>query len=140
MSILIAAALLAGCAANIAPVAQAPPIEATAVAQLPPEPAPPPGITLVERIRQEAWITRFWEQLNAAQRRRVTKQLRNNVPRLAADEAEAAPIWDALGLPERDALVFGPGLRGFRPAPTPAREAAIWSRGSSPAPGWSAPR
>ncbi|WP_270934262.1 hypothetical protein [Falsiroseomonas oryzae] len=107
MSVLLSAALLAGCAEGSAPPAPLPePVQAS-VAE---DPAPP-SVTLAERIRDEGWIVRFWEQLTPAQRRRVTKQLRNNVPRLASEEAEAAPIWDALGLPERDALIFGSGIR-----------------------------
>ena len=81
----------------------------------PPPPAPPrrAGVpTLAQRVRQEGWITRFWEQLTPAQRRRVLARLRAGEPPRAATEAEAAPLWDALGLPERNALVFG----GARPA------------------------
>ena len=58
----------------------------------------------------EAWLTRFWEQLTPAQRRRVLSRLRRGDTPLARTEAEAAPLWDGLGLPERNALVFGPGL------------------------------
>jgi hypothetical protein len=97
-------------------------------------------VTLAERIRQEGWLVRFWEQLNPAQRRRVTKQFRLNSPPLAQQETEAAPLWDALGLPEREALIFGPGLRPVSPNVRLAREAAQWSRDSSPARDSSAPR
>ncbi len=55
-------------------------------------------------------MTRFWEQLTPAQRRRVLARLRAGDPPHAQTEAEAAPIWEALGLPDRDARVFGGGL------------------------------
>ena len=74
----------------------------------PPPPAPPPS--LATRVRREAWLTRFWEQLTPSQRRRVLSRMRRGEAPLARTEAEAAPAWDALGLPERNALVFGPGL------------------------------
>jgi hypothetical protein len=109
--VLLGAATAFGCAPPPAetPVPQEPAVvmESAAAAV-----AEPPVIPLAERIRQEGWLVRFWEQLNPAQRRRVTLRLRQNIPPLAQDEAEAAPIWDALGLPQRDALIFGPGLRG----------------------------
>ncbi len=52
-------------------------------------------------------MTRFWEQLTPAQRRRVVTRLRRSEP---TTEEQAAPIWDGLGLPERNALLFGSGL------------------------------
>jgi hypothetical protein len=67
-------------------------------------------VALVDRVRQEGWITRFWEQLTPAQRRRVLARLRRGEGQADDTEAEAAATWDALGLPERDALVFGAGL------------------------------
>ena len=78
-----------------------------------PDPPPRPS-TLADRVRREAWLTRFWEQLTPAQRRRVTARLRQSDPPLVS-EAAAPPVWDAMGLPERDALVFGAG------PPRPAR-------------------
>lgn len=76
--------------------------------------APPPRratpVTLTQRVQQEGWMTRFWEQLTPAQKRRVLARLRAGEPPHAQTEAEAAPVWDALGLPDRDALVFGGGL------------------------------
>lgn len=83
-----------------------------------PQPAPrPPGptvaaapVTLAARVRQEGWLTRFWEQLTPAQRRRVQARLRRGAPPLATTAAEAAPVWDGLGLPDRNALLFGRGL------------------------------
>jgi hypothetical protein len=90
-------ALLVACAQRAAPPPAAPA-----------PPAPPP--TLTQRVRREVWITRFWEQLTPAQRRRVLARMRRGEPPQARTESEAAPIWDGLGLPERDALVFGPGL------------------------------
>jgi hypothetical protein len=103
----ILAAALAGCTPVTAPPALAPPaiVEARPAA-LPVAQAGAP-MTLAERIRQEGWLVRFWEQLTPAQRRRVTARLRQQG--LARDGAEAAPAWDGLGLPEREALVFGAG-------------------------------
>ncbi|WP_237214917.1 hypothetical protein [Falsiroseomonas oryziterrae] len=101
---LLVAALLAGCAEPPSP--ERPEGEPLLL------PAPPPSRrTLADRIRQDAWITRFWEQLTPAQRRRVVARLRLGNPPLATEEAEAAPIWDTLGLAARDALIFGPAPR-----------------------------
>lgn len=84
----------------------------------PPPRAPAPRrtqpVSLEARVRQEGWMTRFWEQLTPAQRRRVLARLRGGDPPLADSEAEAAPVWDALGLPERDALVFGGGAAALQ--------------------------
>ncbi len=112
---LLIAALLVGCAETTT----APPDELMRAVTVPVvtaghEPLPPRAITLAERVRDEGWLTRFWEQLNAAQRRRVTNQLRLSIPPRAQTEEDAAPIWDALGLTERDALIFGPGLHHLR--------------------------
>jgi hypothetical protein len=103
-AILLAATLLTACVAPPQPS----PLPATSFATTP-EPPPRPT-TLAERIRSEAWLTRFWEELTPAQRRRVTARLRRADPPLVS-EAAAAPVWDAMGLPERDALVFGPSRR-----------------------------
>jgi hypothetical protein len=104
VSVLVAAALLAGCAAPVAvPEARPEPVVTFAAAA----PVPPAAPTLAERIRQEGWLVRFWEQLTPAQRRRVTTRMRQGSPPLARTEEEAAPAWDGLGLPQRDALVFG---------------------------------
>lgn len=108
VSILLAAALTSACApAPPPPAPEASPVVLTATPALaaldPPPPGPP---TLADRIRQEGWLVRFWEQLTPAQRRRITTRLRQHSPPLARDETEAAPVWDGLGLPERDALVF----------------------------------
>jgi ferric-dicitrate binding protein FerR (iron transport regulator) len=67
-------------------------------------------ITLTERVRQEGWMTRFWGQLTPGQRRRVLGRLQQSDPPHASSEEEAAPVWDALGLPDRNALLFGSGL------------------------------
>jgi hypothetical protein len=47
------------------------------------------------------------EQLTPAQRRRVLARLNEGEASRAATEEQAAPLWDALSLPEREALVFG---------------------------------
>jgi hypothetical protein len=86
-----------------------------------PSPPPPPA-TLEQRVRREGWLTRFWEQLTPAQRRRVLARMRRGNPPQARTQEEAAPIWDGLGLPERDALVFG------RPPPR-SREAVASGSG-----------
>lgn len=75
-----------------------------------PVPARPQPVPVAQRVRQEAWITRFWEQLTPAQQRRVRARLEQGEPPLVTSEDEAARLWDALGLPERDALVFRGGL------------------------------
>jgi hypothetical protein len=104
---LLVALLLAACGQPPAAPLQA--LEPEPVAAFAAEPPRRPA-TLVERLRQEAWLTRFWEQLTPAQKRRVTARLRQVEPPLVSDAA-AAPVWDAMGLPERDALVFGPSGR-----------------------------
>lgn len=73
-------------------------------------PAPPrrtAAPSLAQRVRQAPWITHFWEQLTPAQRRRVLARLSTGDPPTVTTEEHAAPLWDALGLPEREALVFG---------------------------------
>ncbi len=60
----------------------------------------PTPVSLDERIRQEPWLTRFWEELTPAQRRRVRG-------RLDKPEDEAAAAWDGMGLPQREATLFG---------------------------------
>jgi hypothetical protein len=44
-------------------------------------------------------------------------RLRQDDPPRADTEAAAAPIWDSLGLPERDALVFGAGAAALQQHP-----------------------
>ena len=104
-SVLALITLAGACAAP--PPAPSRPVAATASAP----------VTLATRVRQEGWLTRFWEQLTPAQRRRVLARLRRGASPVADTPDEAAPVWDGLGLPERDALVFGRGL----PAATLAR-------------------
>ncbi len=106
VSILIAAALLTGCAAPSEPPMAEPEQVVTTISAAMADPAPAPVVTLGERIKQEGWLVRFWEQLTPSQRRRVTVRLRQHSPPMAKDETDAAPIWDSLGLPERDALIF----------------------------------
>jgi hypothetical protein len=74
-----------------------------------PPPAPPAArpvpADLPARLRQAPWMARFWAELTPAQRRRVQARLRRADPGLATEE-QAPRAWDALGLPERDALLF----------------------------------
>jgi hypothetical protein len=65
-------------------------------------------------------MTRFWSQLTSSQRRRVQTRLAATHAR-PVTRTEAARSWDAMGLPERDALIFGAeAARPDRPA-QPAR-------------------
>ncbi|MGG5808210.1 hypothetical protein [Falsiroseomonas sp. CW058] len=109
----------AGCAARVPP----PPAMSAASSA-----AAAPPVTLGERVRREAWLTRFWEQLTPTQRGRVLARMRRAEPPLATREEEAAPVWDGLGLPERNALLFGPRPprrpRGTAPAADAAGGAA----------------
>jgi len=104
---LVVVTLLAGCAEPERP----PPDVVEPIPVVAHVPAPTRPVTLAERIRQEAWITRFWEQLTPAQRRRVAARLRQAHPPTTFDDAEVAPVWDTLGLAARDALIFGPAPR-----------------------------
>jgi hypothetical protein len=99
----LVALMAAGCAATPQPQPQPPPAPIRPVRR-----AGSP--TLAERVRQEGWLTRFWEQLTPAQRRRVLGRMRRGDQPLATSDGEAGPAWDSLGLPDRNALVFGPGL------------------------------
>jgi hypothetical protein len=72
--------------------------------------AAPAPVSLTERLRQEGWMTRFWEQLTPSQRRRVLARLRRGEPPMTGGLDEAGRVWDALGLPERNSLIFGAGL------------------------------
>jgi hypothetical protein len=105
----------------------------------PPPPAPKPvradraaPVTLPQRVRQEAWMTRFWEELTPSQRRRVLVKLRRGDPPAALNDAEAAVIWDPLGLPDRNALLFGAGLP--RTALTRPESNSLQASDSSPKP------
>ena len=89
--------------------------------------APKPADTPRERLRQNRWHAQFWEELTPAQRRRVEQRMRRTQPPIASNRESAGLAWDALGLAERDRLVFG-GAAPSRPAPTVGAEAA------SPAP------
>lgn len=85
------------------------PIRAMAPRPNPPvaaAPAAPAGETPSgrERVRQNPWLTRSWEELSPAQRRRVTARLRRS-PAPPAEPIQA--YWDRLGLPDRTSLVFG---------------------------------
>ncbi|MGG5818712.1 hypothetical protein [Falsiroseomonas sp. HW251] len=85
-------------------------------------PAPPPPrraspVSLGDRLRQEPWMARFWSELSPAQRRRVLGLLKRREP--SATEETAAPAWDAMGLPARETLLYGP-RRVVSPAPADA--------------------
>ncbi len=95
--LLILALPAAGCASLGAPV----PAPVTPARRT--EPA-----SLKARVRQEGWMARFWEELTPNQRNRVLARMRQQGgPTLARDDAAAR--WDAMGLPERDALLGGTG-------------------------------
>ena len=81
--------LLVGCAEPVGPPAAQPEPVVTPVAAVVPA-EPPAAITLAERIRQEGWLVRFWEQLTPAQRRRVAKQLRQGAA--PAQEADRKSV------------------------------------------------
>jgi hypothetical protein len=86
-----------------------------------PRPNPPaasPAATPQGRQWQTPWLTRFWDELTPAQRRRVMARLqRSPVPPSAA---EAPAAWDVMGLSAREALVFGGNPRGPATAATAA--------------------
>jgi hypothetical protein len=69
--------------------------------------APAPVSRTQDRVRRNRWLTRFWEELTPAQRRRVETRMRRARPPLAADAQEARRLWDTLGLEQRGELVFG---------------------------------
>lgn len=58
-------------------------------------------------MRREPWLTRFWEELTPAQRRRIQSRIRRQQPPPAQSTEEAARHWDGLGLPERTELLYG---------------------------------
>jgi hypothetical protein len=74
-------------------------------------------VTLPQRVRQEAWMTRFWEELTPSQRRRVLVKLRRG---------------DPPGLPDRNSLLFGAGLP--RTALTRPESNSLQASDSSPKP------
>ena len=94
--------------------------------------ATPATVTLPQRVRQEAWMTRFWEELTPSQRRRVLAKLRRGDPPAVSSDEEAAMVWDPLGLPDRNALLYGSGL----PRTTAARPEgnSLQASDSSPKP------
>jgi hypothetical protein len=76
---------------------------------------PAAATSLPERVRREPWMTRFWAELTPAERRRVQARLRHRDPAVAS-QADAAKQWDPLGLPQRNALLFGSrGMAGATP-------------------------
>ncbi len=101
-----------------------------------PRPNPPvskPPDNPRERLRQNRWLTQFWEELTPAQRRRVEARMRRAQPPIAADKDGARSAWDTLGLAERDRLVFG--AAGRRAAAGPASAAAaVGAEGDKPTP------
>src|SRR3712207_4996002 len=87
---------------------------APVVVAMEPRPNPPVGASAPkppedprERLRRNRWLAQFWEELTPAQRRRVEARMRRAQPPLASNRESAGLAWDALGLPERDRLVFG---------------------------------
>lgn len=105
-----------------------------AVVAMEPRPNPPlvrHADTPRERLRQNRWLARFWEELTPAQRRRVQHRMRRAQPPIASDQESAQSAWDTLGLAERDRLVFG-GAAPVRPAAAAAVGAE--EAGPSPAP------
>ena len=108
------------------------------VVAMEPRPNPPVGAPAKpapdnprERLRQNRWLAQFWEELTPAQRRRVEARMRRAQPPFAANRESAGLAWDALGLAERDRLVFGGGTG---PAPGPAASAAAAEAADKPAP------
>ncbi len=93
-------------------------------------PAKPPDDPRL-RLRQNRWLAHFWEELTPAQRRRVEARMRRAQPPLASNQDSARLTWDALGLAERDRLVFGPPAR---PAAGAASAAAAEAAGEKPSP------
>ena len=92
------------------------------VVAMEPRPNPPahrPADTPRERLRQNRWLARHWEELTPAQRRRVEQRMRRAQPSAASDRDGAQSVWDTLGLAERDQLVFGRAAP-IRPAATAA--------------------
>ena len=96
-----------------------------------PRPNPPTGTTAAarpadsprERLRQNRWLTQFWEELTPAQRRRVERRMRRTQPPIASDGESAGVTWDGLGLAERDRLVFGGAAAASGGGRTPAATA-----------------
>ena len=100
-----------------------------AVVAMEPRPNPPvaakPPDNPRERLRQNRWLARFWEELTPAQRRRVEARMRRAQPSVS-DRGGAAMVWDGLGLAERDRLVFG--------GPAPARSGTATSSAEADGP------
>ena len=96
------------------------------VVAMEPRPNPPVGVAAAkppddprQRLRQNRWLAQFWEELTPAQRRRVEARMRRAQPPIASNRDSARLAWDALGLAERDRLVFGAPPRAH-----PAADAA----------------
>jgi hypothetical protein len=82
-----------------------PDAEVPAPAAAPPAPSPqtPAGPQRIPALlRDNPWLARFWAELDAGQRDRVTRALARR-----GGAGEPATAWDPLGLAERVALVFG---------------------------------
>jgi len=107
------------------------------VVAMEPRPNPPVGAAAKppddprQRLRQNRWLAQFWEELTPAQRRRVEARMRRAQPPLASNQESAGLTWDALGLAERDRLVFGAPAR---PAAGAASAAAAGAEGDKPNP------
>ena len=111
------------------------------VVAMEPRPNPPVGAAAKpapdnprERLRQNRWLAQFWEELTPAQRRRVEARMRRAQPPLASDQDGARLAWDALGLAERDRLVFGAPARPAAGAASAAAVGAGGAEGDKPTP------
>lgn len=90
-----------------------------------PNPAPPSAAETEDRtrllVRENRWLTRFWEELTPDQRALVERRLQRGNMRLAVRNAEPAAAWDPMGLADRVGLVFGRGAPSERPTPPERR-------------------
>ena len=110
------------------------------VVAMEPRPNPPVGAAAKpadnprDRLRQNRWLAQFWEELTPAQRRGVEARMRRAQPPLASDQDGARLAWDALGLAERDRLVFGAPARPAAGAASAAAVGAGGAEGDKPTP------
>jgi hypothetical protein len=111
------------------------------VVAMEPRPNPPVGAPAKpapdnprDRLRQNRWLAQFWEELTPAQRRRVEARMRRAQPPIASNRESAGLAWDALGLAERDRLVFGGASAPDRPAAAASAAAGAEAGKPSPSP------